>query len=284
MQGRCAKAEEVDHSFLAEEFATFRFDDESEKEVKVTSVLPQEGNVTQLQVGVKRSRQALDVAKPRIDAFFAKAVGDVIDVHAEGQIITRAILNFGAHGWECMTHPQPTLEDLRRSIASAPERNVKLIHLAGHGRREHGFLFNADDAATASAETDIHALTALIGGAAGEKGPVECAVLNACSTAKMGQLLREAGMSHVVCWWTPVHDEIAREFSRHFYQALVEQWSSDTSAPRNYRGAFIAATDAMRVHAFTRGASRPAPEAATFFGGKAARRRCGGQCTGQHHL
>ena len=271
MQGRCAKAEEVDHSFFAEEFATFGFDDESEKQVKVASVLPQEGNVTRLHVGVKRSKQALDVAKHRIDAFFAKTVGDVIDVHAEGQLITRAILNPGAHCWECMTHPQPTLQDLRRSIASAPERNVKLIHLAGHGMREHGFLFNADDAATASAETDIHALTALIGGAAGEKGPVECAVLNACSTAKMGKLLREAGMSHVVCWWTPVHDEIAREFCHHFYQALVEQTSSDTSPPRNYRVAFIAATDAMRVHAFTRGASRPAPEAATFYGGKAVR-------------
>jgi hypothetical protein len=41
-----------------------------------------------------------------MDAFFAKAVGDEgIDVHAEGQLITRAFLNPGANGWECTTHP-----------------------------------------------------------------------------------------------------------------------------------------------------------------------------------
>jgi hypothetical protein len=34
-----------------------------------------------------------------MDAFFANAVGDEgIDVHAEGQLITRAVLNPGANG------------------------------------------------------------------------------------------------------------------------------------------------------------------------------------------
>ena len=117
-------------------------------------------------------------------------------------------------------------------MGSADARNVKLVHLAGHSRREHGFLFNADDAATASAAPDIHALTDIISGAAGS---IECAVLNACSTVRMGELLRAGGMPHIVCWRTPVHDETAREFCDHFYQALVEQ-----SSGRNYRDAFTA--------------------------------------------
>jgi hypothetical protein len=96
----------------------------------------------------------------------------------------------------------------------------------------------------------------------------------------MGQLLRAAGMSHVVCWRTPVHDDVAREFCNHFYQALVEQTVEQTrngsSSQRDYRSAFVAAADAMRVHAFTGGALRPAPEAAAFYGGKGVRAGAGG--------
>jgi hypothetical protein len=214
-----------------------------------------------------------------VDAFFAKTVDDGgIDVHAEGQLITRAILNHDTQGWECTAHPQPTLQDLRTSMASAAARNTKVIHLAGHGGRKQGFLFNGDDAATASAAIDIHDLTAIIGGAAGANGSIECAVLNACSTEKMGQLLRTAGMSHVVCWRTSVNDETAREFCRHFYQALVEQTGNGSSPHRNYRGAFDAATAAMRVHAFTGGAARPPPETAAVYAGKGLRAGVEGDC------
>jgi hypothetical protein len=81
-------------------------------------------------------------------------------------------------------------------------------------------------------------------------------VLNACSTAEMGQLLRAAGMSHVVCWRTLVHDETAREYCHLFYQPLVEQTRDGSPSHRNYRDAFVAATDDMRVHAFYGDAAR----------------------------
>jgi len=218
-----------------------------------------------------------------MDAFFAKTVDDTgIDVHAEGQLITRAVLNPGAGGWDCTTHPQPTLQDLRVSMGSAAARNVKLLHLSGHGRRECGFLLNADDAATASAPTDIQTLIDLISGAAGQRGPLECAVLNACSTMNMGRLLRKAGMSHVVCWKTPVHDETAREFCHLFYQALVEQ-TRESPSHRNYRDAFTAATDAMRVHAFSGGTAQLPPEAAGASVGKGVRKG-GGLATDVHLL
>jgi hypothetical protein len=262
-QNRCAEAEEVDAGFLAQEFVTFSFDDGTEQRVKVAAVLPQDGAETRLTAGTAVASRARGGARNCMDAFFAKTVDDAaIDVHAEGQLITRAVLNPGASGWECTTHPQPTLQDLRVSMGSATARNVKLVHLAGHGRRKCGFLFNANDAATASAPTDIQTLIDLISGAAGQKGPLECAVLNACSTINMGQLLRAAGLSHVVCWKTPVHDETAREFCHLFYQALVEQTRGGSPSLRNYRDAFSVATDAMRVHAFSGGAARAPPEAA----------------------
>ena len=262
VQGRYAE-KEVDGGLLAKEFVTFMFEDQSKNPVvRVASVLPQDGCETRLIAGTasSRARGQASGAKHRIDAFFAKTVDDTgIDVHAEGQLITRTFLNPGENGWDCTVHPQPTYADLCRSIESATERNVKLLHLAGHGTRKCGFLFNGDDAATKSAETDIRALVALLGGASGEKGPLECAVLNACSTKKLGQLLRAAGMSHVVCWRTRVQDEIAREFCRLFYLALVEQTRNGSASHRNYRDAFASATDEMRVHAFTGGAARPPP-------------------------
>jgi hypothetical protein len=277
-QDRCAK-EEVRDGLHAKAFATFRFVDGSKKHVEVSSVLPQDGFETLLTVRLHKTRRAAGGPTNRVDAFFAKTVDDVgIDVHAEGQLITRAILNHDTQGWECTAHPQPTLQDLRTSMASAAARNTKVIHLAGHGGRKQGFLFNGDDAATASAAIDIHDLTAIIGGAAGANGSIECAVLNACSTEKMGQLLRTAGMSHVVCWRTSVHDETAREFCRHFYQALVEQTGNGSSPHRNYRGAFDAATAAMRVHAFTGGAARPPPETAAVYAGKGLRAGVEGDC------
>jgi len=84
----------------------------------------------------------------RVDAFFAKKVDDQrIDVHAEGQLMMRAMLDPANAGsrWDCNVNPQPTLCDLRNSIASCSERNVRVLHLAGHGKKDCGFIWNADD-------------------------------------------------------------------------------------------------------------------------------------------
>ena len=192
----------------------------------------------------------------RIDAFFAKRAGDMgIDVHREGQLMQRIIQN-PACGWECFVNPQPTLIDFERSMLSARERNVKIVHLTGHSRRECGFVWNADDAATASAETSIDSIACMIGGAAGEEGSLEFGNLSACSTFKMAQMLREAGVPDVLCWKTRVHDAIARELCEHFYRSLM-RLSKDGIVRRNYRIAFDAATDAMRPHAYTGGAAHP---------------------------
>ena len=79
------------------------------------------------------------------------------------------------------------------------------------------------------------------GKVAGEKGPVECVVLNACSTEKMGRLLRKQGVPCVLCWKTPVQDETGRELVDQFYPPLVE----DKSGSRGYKEAFLAAVKKM---------------------------------------
>jgi len=51
-----------------------------------------------------------------VDAFFAKRIDDHgIDVHAEGQLMMREIMNPVNAGskWDCNVNPQPTLHDLR---------------------------------------------------------------------------------------------------------------------------------------------------------------------------
>ena len=80
----------------------------------------------------------------RIDAFFAKRVDDhMIDVHSEGQKMMRIVMNPGC-GWECAVHPQPTLDDLDTSIALARERNLRVLHLAGHAKKTCGFIWNRE--------------------------------------------------------------------------------------------------------------------------------------------
>jgi len=207
---------------------------------------------TKLSKPQQPSQQPAASTRHRVDAFFAKKVDDHgIDVHAEGQLMMREIMNPVNAGspWDCNVNPQPTLKDLRTSIASCSQRNVRVLHLAGHGRKECGFIWNANDDAKESKEFDVDAIALAIGMAAGAKGPLECAVLNACSTEKMGRLLRTHNVPCVICWKTPVQDETAKALCELFYRALVE----DASGKRDYKAAFLAATNALRLSAHTGG-------------------------------
>jgi hypothetical protein len=187
----------------------------------------------------------------RVDAFFAKRTSDHgIDVHAEGQMMTRIVMNPGC-GWDCMVHPQPTIEDLISSIHLARQRNTRVLYLSGQRGMELGFEWNANDAAREIKTYDDVVVSALIGTqAVGQKGPIECVVLNACCTEKMGRMLRERGVPNVVCWKTEVQDETAREMCGHFFSAL----GTDKERKRDYKGAFEAAMNAMRPVSHTHGA------------------------------
>jgi hypothetical protein len=148
--------------------------------------------------------------------------------------------------------PAADVEDLYKSIETARQRNMRMLHLAGHAKKQCGFIWNANDEATASKTFDVEAISLAIGAVAGQQGPLECVVLNAYSTLKMGQLLRQRGVPNVLCWQTPVQDETARELCERFFRPLVED---KQAGKRDYRRAFLSATDAMRSFAHTRGAA-----------------------------
>jgi len=135
-----------------------------------------------------------------------------------------------------------------KSVAGA----VRVLHLAGHGSKECGFIWNASDDATLSQEFDVDAISLAIGMSAGAKGPLECVVLNAGSTEKMGRLLRTHNVPYVLCWRTLVQDETAKAMCQLFYRALVQ----DDLGERDYRRAFLAATCILRSSAHTGGAAQ----------------------------
>jgi hypothetical protein len=134
-------------------------------------------------------------------------------------------------------HPQPSFDTFKSSMRSAKERNVRLLHLAGHGESRCGFFWLKDQAV--STEYEEVSLDTFIGiletELAGANGTIECVVLNACETEDMGKKLRSAGVSHVVCWRSEVQDDTAREFALQFYASLNEQ---DPTRPRDYKRAF----------------------------------------------
>jgi hypothetical protein len=59
--------------------------------------------------------------------------------------------------------------------------------------------------------------------AVANEGTIECVVLNACETEEMGKKLRNAGVSHVVCWHSEVQDMTAKRFALDFHASLNQQ-------------------------------------------------------------
>jgi len=160
-----------------------------------------------------------------------------IDVHKEAQEL-QSLLSGGRSVFEVKIHPQPSFDTFSKSMRSARERNVRLLHLSGHGGSRCGFFWLKDQ--TVSTEYEEISIDKFVGilrtevaGANG--GSIECAVLNACETEDMGKKLRSAGVSHVVCWRSEVQDNTAREFALAFYASLDEQ---DPLQQRNYQLAF----------------------------------------------
>jgi hypothetical protein len=47
-------------------------------------------------------------------------------------------------------------------------------------------------------------------------------VLNACNTEGLGKKLRDAGVSHVVCWRSEVYDSTACTFTSDFYASYED--------------------------------------------------------------
>jgi CHAT domain-containing protein len=90
-----------------------------------------------------------------------------------------------------MSNPQPSFHTFKSSLRSAKERNVRLLHFAGHGESRCGFFWLKDPAVSTedeevSLDTFIGILKTELAGTNG--GTIECVVLNACETEDMGSV------------------------------------------------------------------------------------------------
>lgn len=173
------------------------------------------------------------VHRPKILAFCSKEKQDFLNVHGEGQLLINMCerSSFAPP----ILYPQPKFKDFRRSLKSARLNNVTIVHFAGHGEDQQGIHFLCDDAGKKTELVDPKILSETVGAeSTKEGGPIECMVLNACSTEAVGSLLRSDGVPHVICWQSTVDDEVAVEFSQAFYECLEGQYAAvaaEASAP-----------------------------------------------------
>jgi len=146
---------------------------------------------------------------------------ETIDPHQEAQELMKLFSHVRA-SFDVRVNLQPCFKDFTDSMQSARGRNVRLLHLAGHGNRRCGFLWLKSSAAsTEYEEIPIDKLSKILKTeAAANGGTIECVVLNACKTEEMGKKLRSAGVSHVVCWRSAVEDMTAKKFALDFYASL----------------------------------------------------------------
>jgi serine/threonine protein kinase/acid stress-induced BolA-like protein IbaG/YrbA len=216
--------------------------------------------------------------RPRIAAFFAKKCADVpgmleqVRVWAQDESIEKAklskevaaLIERGVESldlyreaeklmlgfehsrslFEVDVHAQPTYQNFLGCMLGARERNVRVLHLAGHGTARCGFVWVTKHPATDYHEVSMEEFAKLFETeAAGGGGTVECVVLNACESEEMAKRLRKYGVPHVVCWRSEVRDVTAMRFSETFYKALDCQ--GDNS--RDYKRAFEQAAQPARM-------------------------------------
>jgi len=185
------------------------------------------------------------IGKPRIAAFFVKRRNDTIDVHKEAQTFTDYFAN-SSSSFELDIHAQPLFHAFSDALLESRQRNIRILHFAGHGQDRCGFMWLKDreareydkntrmDDFVACFKTEAHGRY--------KGGTIECVVLNACETEAVGKKLRGHGVPHVVCWRSEVRDETAHNFSNTFYKALARQSSK---SPFDYHLAFDQAVSRM---------------------------------------
>ena len=112
-------------------------------------------------------------------------------------------------------------------MMSARDRNVRILHFAGHSKTRCGFFWlKSQTFATEYEEIPIERVAKLlkpVTARAGGGGTIECVMLNACETEGMGKKLREIGVGHVICWRSEVEDTTATNFALDFYTCLDQQ-------------------------------------------------------------
>jgi len=105
-----------------------------------------------------------------------------------------------------------TTDELDQGIAD----HFNILHLSCHGNQDF-LLFEDGKGGSHTVPGDY--LKKLIG----VGGPFELAIVSACHSEKIGQMLNEAGINHVVAihYDVPVLDKSATTFAEYFYRHLI---------------------------------------------------------------
>jgi GTPase SAR1 family protein len=180
-------------------------------------------------------RQAV---KPVILGFFPKKRTDAVSVHGEAQQIYDLFSDDRSIAFTFAQNAEPTFATFTKEMHQAIRKNVRVVHLAGHGSTVDGLLWFKQQERQSSGPDyekvpvqNFAGVFKIVSAGSEDGGTVECVVLNACETETVGKLLRHNGVPHVVCWRSQVKDETAMEFAKHFYTSLTQD-------SINYRLAF----------------------------------------------
>ncbi|MBU7045650.1 MAG: tetratricopeptide repeat protein [Theionarchaea archaeon] len=134
---------------------------------------------------------------------------DALDVKAERDTIVRELS--ACNRKMSLRIGLATIDELARGVTD----KFNILHLSGHGHQD--FLVFEDEKGGSQPVTGDY-LKKLIG----TGGPFELAVVSACHSEKIAEMLVEAGVPHVIAIRcdTPVLDYAATTFIRQFYRTL----------------------------------------------------------------
>jgi len=178
--------------------------------------------------------------KPTIIGFFTKIRLDMRVMPAEAQIMTN-LFSEGRSVLDVQVHVEPTFDMFKDVLLNARRNNVRILHVAGDGRRACGFFWKKQSVTTEYEQVPIDQFTKIFntrGSTTTWFGSLECVVLNACQTEPLGKGLRSYGVPNVICWRSQVDDNTATYFVGNFYKALDLK-------PGDYKLAFQETIDRM---------------------------------------
>jgi hypothetical protein len=171
-------------------------------------------------------RQAV---KPVILGFFPKKRTDAVSVHGEAQQFRDLFSDHRSLAFTFEHNPEPTFATFTNEMHQAIQKNVCVVHLAGHGSTEDGLLWFKQQGRQLSGPDyekvplqKFAGVFMIVSAGSEDGGTVECVVLNASETETVGKLLRQNGVPHVVCWRSQIKDETVMDFAKHFYTSLKD--------------------------------------------------------------
>jgi len=199
----------------------------------------------------ERAKVRGEQGRKRKMLFFPCRVNTSLGVAAEGQQFMdqfKAWDSGHARAFEFKPYLEPTIQHFtdEMNLAKKLDDGVLIGHFSGHSDGK-GMYWHA-------ALGEVIQVTgeslALIIKTAGVAAKFDMFYFNSCRTLQPALLLREVGVSTIVCWLDPVHDRTACEFAAHFYRLLCQ-------TPGEYTNVFQLVCAQMSYDLKRNGSKRP---------------------------